>query len=56
MAAPVPHQAVPPIFSAYGAALALHQIVNRGALVAGDLHVIEIASALLFKASSEGRL
>lgn len=45
-----------PCYSASGTAFMLRQIVNRGELIAGDLHAINAACVLLERASAEGRI
>jgi len=46
----------PPVYCAFGTAMALRVILNRGHLMPGDLAAIHAAVALLDKASAEGRL
>lgn len=47
---------LPPIFSAYGVAMALRQIANRGQVLPGENIVFLAAASLLDRAHREGVL
>ncbi|MFE3839201.1 hypothetical protein [Pseudogemmobacter sonorensis] len=47
---------LPPIHSAFGLAMALNQIANRGHTLPGEMPVLSAAASMLFAASREGVL